>query len=114
MRPRIRILLPCLVVTVVAAGAMAVGLADVSGTRGYLVTQADHDLLNCAASMLSRRLVVAPVSDPAAGPCGAELLSTGGQLLTPLAPGAAAVPAIPSGDSWPAAHAGSPVTVPGR
>jgi catechol 2,3-dioxygenase-like lactoylglutathione lyase family enzyme len=113
MRTRIRILLPCLLVAVVAAGAVAVGLADVSGTRGYLVKQADHDLLNCAASMLSRRLVVAPVSDPAAGPCGAELLSTGGQLLTPLAPGAAAGPAIPSGDSWPAAHAGSPVTVPG-
>jgi glyoxylase I family protein len=113
MRPRIRILLPCLVVAVVAIGALSVGLADVSGTRGYLVRQADHDLLDCAASMLSHRLVVAPVSDPAAGPCGVELVSMGGQLLTPLAPGAAAGPAIPSGGSWPAAHAGSPVAVPG-
>jgi hypothetical protein len=41
------------------------------------------------------------------------LLSPGGQLLTPLAPGAAAGPAIPVGGSWPAAHAGWPVTVPG-
>jgi signal transduction histidine kinase len=117
MRTRIRIplrvLLPCLAVSLVAVGAVAVGLADVSGTRGYLVRQADHDLLNCAASMLSHPLVVAPVADPAAGPCAVELLSTGGRLLPPLAPGAAAGPALPARGPWAAAHAGSPVTVPG-
>jgi glyoxylase I family protein len=117
MRARIRIplriLLPCLAVSLVAVAAVAVGLANASGTRGYLINQADNDLLNCAGSMLSHRLVVPPVADPAAGPCGVELLSTSGQLLTPLAPGAAAGPAIPAGGSWPAAHTGWPVTVPG-
>ena len=117
MRARIRIplrvLLPCLAVSLVAVAAVAAGLADVSGTRGYLTTQADNDLLNCARSMLSHRLVVAPVSGPVPASCDVELLSAGGQLLTPLAPGAAAGPAIPAGGSWPAAHAGWPVTVPG-
>jgi glyoxylase I family protein len=117
MRARIRIplrvLLPCLAVSLVAVAAVAVGLAGVSGTRGYLTNRADNDLLNCARSMLSHRLMVAPVSDPVPASCAVELLSAGGQLLTPLAPGAAAGPAIPAGGSWPAAHAGWPVTVPG-
>ena len=111
IRIPLRLLLPCLAVSLVAVGAVAVGLADVSGTRGYLVQQTDNDLLNCTSSMLSHRLVVAPVSDPVPGSCDVELLSPGGQLLTPLAPGAAAGPAIPAGGSWPAAHAGRPATV---
>ena len=113
IRIPLRVLLPCLAVSLVAVGAVAVGLAEVSGTRGYLVQQADNDLLTCARTLLSHRLVVAPVSDPVPASCDAELLSTGGQLLTPLAPGAVAGPAIPAGRSWPAAHAGRPVTVPG-
>jgi hypothetical protein len=52
MRARIRIplrvLLPCLAVNLVAVAAVVVGLANVSGTRGYLINQADNDLLNCA------------------------------------------------------------------
>jgi len=113
IRIPLRVLLPCLAVSLVAVGAVAIGLAGVSGTRGYLVQRADNDLLNCARSMLSHRLVVAPVSDPVPGSCDVELLSTGGQLLTPLAHGAAAGPAIRAGGSWPAAHAGRPATVPG-
>ena len=113
IRIPLRLVLPCLAVSLVAVGAVAVGLADVSGTRGYLVQQTDNDLLNCTSSMLSHRLVVAPVSDPVPASCDVELLSPGGQLLTPLAPGPAAGPAIPAGGSWPAAHAGRPATVPG-
>lgn len=117
IRIPLRVLLPCLAVSLLAVGAGAVGVADVSGTRGYLIRQADDDLLNCAASMLSGNSVVAPVSDPGSGrepgACDVELLSAGGRLLTPLAPGSAAGPAIPVGGSWLAAHAGRPVTVPG-
>ncbi len=113
IRIPLRVLLACLAVSLVAVGAVAVGLVGVSGTRGYLVQRADNGLLNCARNMLSHRLVVAPVSDPVPASCDVELLSPGGQLLTPLAPGAAAGPAIPVGGSWPAAHAGRPATVPG-
>jgi hypothetical protein len=101
IRIPLRVLLPCLAVSLVAVGAVAIGLAGVSGTRGYLVQRADNDLLNCARSMLSHRLVVAPVSDPVPGSCDVELLSTGGQLLTPLAHGAAAGPAIRAGARGP-------------
>ncbi len=117
IRIPLRMLLPCLALSLVAIGAVAVGLADVSGTRSYLMRQADNDLLNCATSMLSHRLVVAPVADPVSGQvpgaCDVELLSPGGQLLTPRAPGAAAGPVIPVRGSWAAAHTGRPVTLPG-
>ncbi len=117
IRIPLRVLLPCLAMSLVALAAVAIGLSDVSGTRGYLTQQADNDLLNCATSMLSHHSVLAPVSDPVSeqvpGACDVELLSTGGQLLTPLAPGAAAGPVIPVRGSWPAAHTGWPVTVPG-
>ena len=113
IRLPLRALLPCLAVSLLTVGAVAIGLADVSGTRGYLVQRADNDLLICARSMLSHGLVVAPVTDSMPVSCDVELLGPGGQLLTPLTPGAAAGPAITAGGSWPAAHAGRPVTVPG-
>ncbi len=122
MGARIRIpllvLLACLAVSLVAIGAAATGLAEVSATRGYLMRQADTDLLACAGSMLSRRFETAPDSDPVPGQlppgaCDVELLSASGQLLTPAAPGAAAGPILPADGSWLAAHLARPVTVPG-
>ncbi len=114
----LRVLLACLAVSLVATGATAAGLAEVSAARGYLMRQADTDLLACAGSMLSRRFVAAPDSGPVPGQvppgtCDLELLSASGQLLTPAAPGTAAGPALPAGGSWLAAHLSRPVTVPG-
>jgi len=131
------VLLPCLAVGLAASGAVATGVAMVSGTSGYLVRQADQDVLACAASLQGRGLVVVPGSVPPGalpapslpggpippappwggttppsppGACGIELLSTDGQVVVPAA---ARGPVIPSGRSWLAAHLARPVTVPG-
>ena len=114
LRIPLRVLLPCLTVSLVASGAVAAGMAGVSGTGSYLIRQADNDLLACAGSILGNRFVAAPVSSQVPpGRCEMELLSAGGQVLTRAAPGTAPGPAIPSGGSWLAAHMGRPVTVPG-
>ena len=114
IRIPLRVLLPSLAVSLVAFGAAAVGIADVSGTGSYLIRQADDDLLACASSMLSHRFVAAPISSQAPpGACEMELLTAGGQVLTQAVPGTAPGPAIPAGGSWLAAHLGRPVTVPG-
>ena len=106
IRIPLRVLLPCLAVSLVAFGAVAVVTAVVSGTGSYLIRQADNDLLACAGSMLSHRFVAAPVSSQVPpGACELELLSAGGQVLTPAAPVTARGPAIPSGGSWLAAYA---------
>jgi signal transduction histidine kinase len=112
------VLLPCLAVSLVASGAVAVGMATVSGTSGYLMRQTDDDLLACAGSLPGHGLVAAPGSVPvpgqvAPGACGIELLSAGGQLLVPAASDAAGGPVIPPGRRWLAAHLAQPVTVPG-
>jgi hypothetical protein len=115
----LRVLLPCLAVGLVAFGAVAVGVAGVSGTGGYLMRRADSSLLGCAGSVLSGGVVAAPGSGrpsgqaPPPGACGWELLSASGQVLALAAPGAAAGPAIPVSGSWLAAHLTRPVTVPG-
>jgi len=103
------VLLPCLAVGLAASGAVVTGVAMVSGTSGYLVRQADQEVLACAESLQSRGLVVVPGSVPP-GACGIELLSSGGQVLVPAAGGG---PVIPPGRSWLAAHLARPVTVPG-
>ena len=103
------VLLPCLAVSLAAAGAVATGVAMVSGTSGYLVRQANQDVLECTGSLLNTGLVMVPGSVPP-GACGVELLSAGGQVLVPAAAGG---PAIPLGRSWLAAHRARPVTVPG-
>ena len=114
LRIPLRVLLPCLAVSLVASGAVAAGMAGLSGTGSYLIRQADNDLLACAGSILGNRFVAAPVSSQVPpGRCEMELLSAGGQVLTRAAPGTAPGPAIPSGGSWLAAHMGRPVTVPG-
>lgn len=119
IRIPLRVLLPCLAVSVVGCGAVVAGVVDVSGVRGSLIRQADDSLLACATSMLSHRFVAAPNSGPVPGQaspaaCDMELLSASGQLLTPPAPGAGPGPAIPAGYSWLAAHVAQPVTVPGE
>ena len=113
------VLLPSLAVGLVAFGAVAVGVAGISGTDGYLMRQADSSLLACAGSVLSGGVVAAPGSGPSSGQalppgaCGWELLSTSGQVLALATPGPAAGPAIPVNDSWLWTHLARPVTVPG-
>lgn len=114
----LRVLLPCLAVSLVAIGAVAAGLAGVSAASGYLVRQTDNDLLACAGSMLSHGFVAVPGSRPVSsqvlpGACDMELLSASGQVLTLAAPGTAHGPAIPADGSWLTAHLARPVTVPG-
>ena len=117
-RMPLRVLLPCLAVSLVAFGAVAAGLAGVSAASGYLVRQTDNDLLACAGNMLSHGFVAVPGSGPVssqvpAGACDMELLSGSGQVLALAAPGTAHGPAIPAGGSWLTAHLARPVTVPG-
>jgi hypothetical protein len=114
IRIPLRVLLACLAVSLVAIRVAGVGPAEVSTTRGYLMRQADTDLLACAGSMVSHRFVAAPESGRLPpGACDMELLTASGQLLTPAAPGTAAGPALPADGSWLAAHLARPVTVPG-
>jgi len=119
IRVPLRVLLPCLAVGLVAFGAVAVGMAGLSGTGGYLMRRADSSLLACAGNVLSGGVVAAPGSGPPSGQasppgaCGWELLSASGQVLALAAPGPAAGPAIPASGSWLAAHLARPVTVSG-
>jgi hypothetical protein len=117
IRIPLRVQLACLAVGLVAFGAVAVGVAGISGAGGYLMRRADSTLLACASSVLSRGVVAAPGSGPPSsqappGACGWELLSASGQVLALGAPGGAG-PAIPVSGSWLAAHLARPVTVPG-
>src|ERR1700734_424877 len=113
IRMPLRVLLPCLAVSSVAFGAVAVGLAGVSGASGYLMRQADNNPLACARSGLSPRFVGSPHA-PQVPPvsCEMELLGAGGQVLAVAAPGTAYGPAIPAGGAWLAAHLARPVTLP--
>ena len=118
IRLPLRVLLPLVAVGLAAAGASVVGVAEVSAARGYLMRQVDQNLVACAAGPLSQPIAAMPGSGPAfslvlPGPCDAELLSAGGQLLTSAIPGAPASPALPIGGSRSAARPGRPVTVPG-
>jgi hypothetical protein len=121
----LRVLLPCLAVWLVAAGAAAIGVAGVSAAGGFVIRQADDAVRACASGVLSHGPVTVPgyglVAVPGsglmpgpAGPgaCGAELVSASGQVLIPSA-AAAGNPAVPASGSWLAAHLAGPVTVPG-
>jgi hypothetical protein len=121
----LRVLLPCLAVGLVAAGAAAIGVAGVSAAGGFVTGQADDAVRACAGSVLSHGPVIVPgyglvavpgvglVPGPAGpGACGAELVTAGGQVLIPAA-AAAGSPAVPDSGSWLAAHLAGPVTVPG-
>src|ERR1022692_3626236 len=114
IRMPLRVLLPCLAVSFAEFGAVAAGLAGVSGASGYLMRQADNNLLACASSMLSHGFVTPPDSSQVPPvPCDMELLSASGQVLTLAVPGTAYGPAIPAGGAWLAAHLARTVTVPG-
>jgi hypothetical protein len=117
IRIPLRVLVPCLAVSLAACGAVAAGIAGVSGASGYLMRQADSNLLACARSMMSGGLVAAPGSGPVSGPvppgsCDMELLSASRQVLILAVPAGADGPAIPAGGSWLAAHLARPITVP--
>jgi hypothetical protein len=113
----LRILLPCLAVCLVAAGAAGIGVAGESAAGGYVTRQADGVLRGCAASVLGHSLVAVPGSGQAPGrampgACGFQLRDAAGQMLVTAAP---AVPgsAVPVSGSRLAAHLVRPVTVPG-
>jgi hypothetical protein len=106
------VLLPSLVVSVVALGAIAAGAIAIAGTRGDLIRQADSNLQACAGQVLSQGFVVGPTSGPAPlGTCDMELLSASGQLLTPPALGAA--PGTAPGPASGTAPGAAPGTAPG-
>ena len=114
IRIPLRVLLPCLAVGLTALGAVALGMAALSDAHGYLVRQADKELLACAGGVLRRGVVAPPGSSPVSGPvppeaCGTELLSASGQVLSLTAAG----PVIPAGSGWLTDHLARPVTVPG-
>jgi hypothetical protein len=111
----LRVLLPCVAVCLVAAGAAAIGAVCVQAAGGYVTRQADDELRACATSMLGGGPVAVAGSGAVPGqappaPCGMELLSVSGQVLIPAA--GAGGPAIPASASWLAAHRAGPVTVP--
>ena len=107
------VLLPGLAVSVVAFGAVAAGITGIHQARGYLTQQSDSNLSACAGSVLSQHFTAGPTVGPApSGACDIELLSAGGQLLTPPARGQGPGPAIPAEPSWLGAHAARPATVP--
>jgi hypothetical protein len=114
IRLPLRVLLPLVAVGLAAAGASAVGMAEMSAARGYLMRQLDQNLAACAAGPLSHPVEAVPGSGLVLpGPCDAELLSAGGQLLTSAVPGAPARPVLPADGARPATRLGRPVTVPG-
>jgi hypothetical protein len=113
-----RVLLPCVAVCLVAAGAAVIGVAGAAVTGGYLLRQADDTVRACASGVLSRGLVAAPGSSPVLPGCGIELFTAGGQILIPATPAAGpgvapAGPGVAAGGRWLAAHLGRPVTVTG-
>ena len=117
IRLPLRVLLPCVAVCLVACGAAAIGAVCVQADDGYVMRQADEGLRACAGSLPGHGLVAVPGSGAVPGqappgPCGMELLSVTGQVLTP-APAGTGGPAIPASKSWLATHLTEPVTVPG-
>jgi hypothetical protein len=113
----LRLLLPCLAVCLVAAGAAGIGIAGVSAAGDHVTRQADGVLRGCAESVLGHGLVAVPGSGQAAGgampgACGFQLRDAAGQMLVTAAP-AVLGPAFPGGGAWPAAHLARPVTMTG-
>jgi len=113
IRIPLRVLLPCLAVSLTVVGAVALGLAGLAAAHGDLVRHTDSGLLACTGGVLRRGVVAPPGSSPLSGQvppgdCGTELLNASGQVLTLTAPG----PVFPAGSSWLTAHLGRPVTVP--
>jgi hypothetical protein len=112
IRLPLRVVLPLVAVGLAAAGASAVGVAEVSAAHGYLMRQVDENLTACAADPLSHPVEAMPGAGPAPGlvlpgPCEAELLSAGGQPLTAAVPGAPAGPLLPVSGSRPVTVAGT-------
>jgi two-component system OmpR family sensor kinase len=95
------------------AGAIAgiIALAGATELRSYLTQQADQQL-SAAAGGLSRHAQVAWPGEGGPGRPYVEVFTPGGRPLMPLGRGAA--PAVPASPAWVQAHAGRPVTVPGR
>jgi hypothetical protein len=59
----LRVLLPCLAVSLVAAGAAAIGVAGVSAADGFAIRQADDAVRACESSVLNHGPVTVPGYD---------------------------------------------------
>jgi two-component system, OmpR family, sensor kinase len=103
------------VLCLAGAGAGVITLAGVAELRGYLTRQADQQLAAEAAGLAHHAEAAWPGQGAMPGDRGGdyvEVFAAGGQPLLPQnqRPG----PAITASPAWVRAHAGQPVTVPGR
>jgi signal transduction histidine kinase len=106
-----RLKLTAAVLGLAGAAAGIIALAGATELRSYLAQQADQQL-SAAAGGLSRHAQVAWPGEGGPGRPYVEVFTPGGRPLMPL--GRGAVPAVPASPAWVQAHAGRPVTVPGR
>lgn len=102
------------VLCLAGAAAGVITLAGVAELRGHLTAQADQQLA-AEAAVLAHAEAVWPGRAPTPSVPGGtyvEVFAPGGQPLLPQnqRPG----PAVPASPAWAQAHAGRPVTVPGR
>ena len=111
MSPRLK--LTAAVACLAGAAAGTIILAGAIVLRSYLMQQADQQL-STAATGLAHHAQVAWPGNGAGAPDRpyVEVFTPGGHPLMPLGRGAA--PAVPVSPAWVRAHAGRPVTVPGR
>ena len=103
------------VLCLAGAAAGVITLAGVAELRGYLTRQADQQLAAEAAGLAHHAEAAWPGQGAMPGDRGGnyvEVFAAGGQPLLPQdqRPG----PAIAASPAWVRAHAGRPVTVPGR
>jgi hypothetical protein len=118
IRIPLQVLLPWLAVSLVAFGAVAVGIADVSGARGYLMRQADDDLQalreqHAESPLRGRAGLRSGLQPGVARSLRHGAVEREGAAADPRGPGAAPGPAIPVGGWRLPAHVARPVTVPG-
>jgi signal transduction histidine kinase len=106
-----RLKLTAAVLGLAGAAAGIIALAGAAELRSYLMRQADQQL-SAAAGGLSHHAQVAWPGAGAPGRPYVEVFTPGGRPLMP--PGRGAAPAVPVSPAWVQAHAGRPVTVPGR
>lgn len=111
----LRLKLMAAVLALAGAAAVVITLAGAAELRDYLIRQADQQLGAAAGGLAYHAQVAWP--GEGAGPSAqarpyVEVFTPGGQPLMPL--GQAAGPAVPLSPAWVRAHAGQPVTVPGR
>jgi two-component system OmpR family sensor kinase len=109
----LRLKLLAAVLCLAGAAAGVITLTGVTELRGYLIGQADRQL-GAEAGSLARRPLIAWPGQGSGGPGQVclEVFTRAGQPVMPT--GCEGGPATPASPAWVLAHAGRPVTVPGR